>query len=130
MTRPSCFRELSRGSEALLEDAVENGRTVILSTHETSHVERIADRVARVVLTGQIDEIINSEKRVGVTGQFDDVSLERISSMRGVRRVCREGSSLLLHVIGNVQEARESLARLPFVAGVQVFDQNLEEVFF
>ncbi|HHW18758.1 MAG TPA: ABC transporter ATP-binding protein [Firmicutes bacterium] len=120
--------------QALLEDAVENGRTVILSTREISHVERIADRVAilkdgKVILSGGIDEIIDNEKRVRVTGQFDDVSLSRISSIRGVRRLCREGSSLLIHVSGDVREVRESLTRLPFIAGIQVLDQNLEEVF-
>jgi len=120
--------------QALLEDAVENGRTVIVSTHEITHVERIADRVAilkdgKVILSGGVDEIIDREKRIRVTGQFDDAPLSRISSIRGVRRVCREGSTLLVHVSGNVQEVRESLLRLPFIVGLQVLDQNLEEVF-
>lgn len=120
--------------QALLEDAVENGRTVLLSTHEISHVERIADRVAilrdgRVVLSGRIDEIIDTEKRIRVTGRLDDAALMQLKSISGVRRMTREGSSVLIHVSGNVGELTKKIGMLSFISGMQILDQNLEEIF-
>jgi len=120
--------------QALLEDVVESGRTVILSTHEITHVERIADRIAvlkdgKVILAGAVDEIIEREKRIRVTGELDKISLDQIAAIPGVRRVLRERAALLVHASGNAQELREAFARIQFVTGVQVVDQNLEEVF-
>ncbi len=117
--------------QVLLADSMEEGRTVLLSTHDIYQIERMADRVAILkdgvaVATGPVDDLKDSEKRVRVAGA---VTEEVLRAVPGVRKVQRESSGWLLSVGIQGDGLRERLLQTPGVTGVQVYEQSLEEIF-
>lgn len=117
--------------QVLLEDSLESGRTVLISSHDLHQIERLADRVTilregRAILTGVIDDLKQTEKRVRVAGE---VSAETLQAVAGVRRVTREANGWLLSATGDGDELRQRLLAVEGVAAVQVYDQSLEEIF-
>lgn len=117
--------------QVLLEDTMEHGETVLLSSHDLHQIERLADRVAilrdgRVALTGAVDDLKLAEKRVRVAGAVSEGALLAVP---GVRRAIRETAGWLLYATGDGTGLREQIARVPGVSAVQVFDQSLEEIF-
>lgn len=117
--------------QALIEDCLDDGRTVLLSSHELYQIERMADHVTvliegKAVLSGPLDQVKETETRVRVAG---DVAPDRLAALPGVRRVSTDSSGLLLHVHSDEASIRQRLAEVPGVTGVQVFPQSLEEIF-
>ncbi len=117
--------------QVLLEDSMEAGRTVILSSHDLQQVERLADHVAilnggALVLCGPLDVLKEREKRLRVSGRPDPGELRQVT---GIRLVVPEGPGFLLHATGDPEELRRRILGVSGVAGVQVYDQSLEEIF-
>jgi ABC-2 type transport system ATP-binding protein len=117
--------------QVLLEDTMEAGRTVLISSHDLYQIERLADQVAilregRVAVTGAVDDLKLTEKRVRVAGE---VSERDLAAVPGVRRVARERAGWLLSATGDAGALRAAVSRVPGVTGVQVLDQSLEEIF-
>lgn len=117
--------------QALVEDCTDDGRTVLLSSHELHQIERMADHVTllmdgKAVLSGPLDQVKETETRVRVAG---DVATETLAVLPGVRRVSREGGGVLLHIHSDEASIRRHLAGVPGITGVQVIPQSLEEIF-
>lgn len=123
----------------------ERGKTVLLTTHDMTEVERLAERVVlinhgRVVFDGRLDEV---RERFGggwrvrarpAGGAADDESLDAVrrSLPPGVALLQREGPELLFGPEGTrpptAPEALRLLVTAYDLAGVSVEEAELEEV--
>jgi ABC-2 type transport system ATP-binding protein len=117
--------------QALVEDCMEDGRTVLLSSHDLYQMERIADHVTilkagKAVVNGPLDQVKESEKRVRVSG---DVSESALMDLPGARKVTGDTGCLLVHVSGDIEVFKAAAGRIAGIAGIQVLDQSLEEIF-
>lgn len=124
--------------QLLLGDAVDAGRTVFLSTHDLYQIERVADQViildrGRVLVAAPLDQLKEHVKRlrVGFGPEAEDGTLAtRLADVPAVRDVRREGvGRYLLTVYGDAVQAAEALRTMPALAGLQVYDLSLEEIF-
>ena len=116
---------------ALVEDCAEEGRTVLLSSHDLYQIERIADHVTilregKAVVSGPVDEVKEREKRVRVAG---DVAPDVLAALPGVRKISRERGLTLLHVTGDLKSFASALKATQGVTSFEILDQNLEEIF-
>jgi len=115
----------------MILDIVANGkRTVLLSTHITSDVERVCSHVSilrdgRVSFTGELDALKDEVKRVRLSGLHDYSGNLRLD---GVLRVEREGDSAILTVRGNIAATTDSLRR-DTGATAAIEGLNLEDIF-
>ena len=116
---------------ALVEDCAEEGRTVLLSSHDLYQIERIADHVTilregKAVVSGSVDEVKEREKRVRVAG---DVAPDVLAALPGIRKISRERGLTLLHVTGDLKSFASALKATQGVTSFEILDQNLEEIF-
>ena len=124
---PSSRREFLA---AVLDRVADLDQTVLFSTHITSDVERIADRVAvlkdgRIRLYEELDTLKSTMKRVRLIGRVDlprDLRVEGALSVR-VRR--NEATVTLPHAEDVVLRRLES----KWDARLEVQDLNLEDIF-
>jgi ABC-2 type transport system ATP-binding protein len=124
---PSARREFLK---TVLTIAAEGKRTVIFSTHITSDLERVADRVAilrrgKIAYEGELDVLKDSVKRLHVTSSNP---LPLNLDVPGAVRIRVEGNEALVSVRDATDELIESLRR-DHAATVQVEDLNLEDIF-
>ncbi len=116
--------------KALLDIAVNGRRTIVFSTHITSDLERVADRVAilragRIVYHGELDELKDAVKRLHVTSSKP---LSPAFNVPGAMRLRVEGHEALV----SVRLASEAILddiRKDYDASVRVEDLNLEDIF-
>ena len=124
---PAARREfLSR----ILDVATTGGRTVLFSTHITSDLERVADRVAilrggKIVYDGELDELKDTVKRLHVRTPN---KLSDAFNVPGAMRVRVDGNEALVSVRGDPDPLIESLRR-DYAADVKVEHLNLEDIF-
>ena len=116
--------------KTVLGIAAEGKRTVIFSTHITSDLERVADRVAilrrgKIAYEGELDVLKDSVKRLHVTSSNP---LPLNLDVPGAVRIRVEGNEALVSVRDATDELIESLRR-DHAATVQVEDLNLEDIF-
>ena len=115
----------------LLDIALTGERTVLFSTHITSDLERVADRVAilkdgRIVYDDELALLKESVKRLRVsvpTGLPDE-----LRTLPGLLRCEANGQTAVFSLRGFDLELPERLAR-EWSAEVSVEDLNLEEIF-
>ena len=115
----------------LLEIAVTGDRTVLFSTHITSDLERVADRVAvlkdgRIVYNDELASLKDSVKRLRIsvpTGLPDE-----LRKLPGMLRCEANGKTAVFSLRGFQVDLPERLAR-EWSAEVSVEDLNLEEIF-
>lgn len=124
---PVARREFLR---TILEIAQSATRTILFSTHITSDLERVADRVAilrdgRILFHDELDVLKDSVKRLRITAAND---LPPSFAVPGALRTEVSGASALVAVrdVGNglVEELRTRWA-----ASVDVEDLSLEDIF-
>ncbi|MEM6470070.1 MAG: ABC transporter ATP-binding protein [Planctomycetota bacterium] len=115
-------------------DRAATGRTVFLSSHQISEVERVADTVAilhkgRIRLHGPLSEIRESISQVIV--DFDDPlrALPELPASVEILSEQNEGRSRLLFVRQINNEAIEQLRQSPGVTDVKSRVATLEEIF-
>ncbi len=117
--------------QSILAEVADRGQTVLLSSHNLTEIERVADTVilmrgGRVALSGPIDRIKNLEKRVRVV--FQGQIPNSVSGHPAVLSVRQEGRAHLLSVSGDVEDLLGEIERCrPFA--VEVIDQSLEDIF-
>jgi ABC-2 type transport system ATP-binding protein len=114
----------------ILDIASAGGRTVLFSTHITSDLERVADRVAilrggKIVYDGELDELKESVKRLHVRSARQ---LSGNFNVPGAMRVRVEGNEALVSVQGRPDDVVEEIRRA-YDADVRVEDLNLEDIF-
>jgi ABC-2 type transport system ATP-binding protein len=107
------------------------GRTCVFSTHITSDLERVADRVAllkagRIVYAGELDALKDQVKRLRITAAapFANGSFR----VPGMLRYTVSGSQVQATVNGFNRELVVQIGR-DYSARVEVDDLNLEEIF-
>jgi ABC-2 type transport system ATP-binding protein len=124
---PGARRDFLR---TLLDIAVDGKRTILFSTHITSDLERVADRVAilragKITYDGELDQLKDSVKRLHVTAPSP---LPATFSVPGSVRLQIEGNEALVSVRDVSPELVESIRR-NYAATVGVQDLNLEDIF-
>lgn len=115
---------------AVLEMAADGSRTVIFSTHITSDIERIADRVAiikggKIVYHDELDALKEQVKRLHVRS---DRVLPAHFDLPGLLRQRVRGNEAVLSVSGSVAASVRWL-EAQCGATVDVQDLNLEDIF-
>ncbi len=124
---PSARRQFLR---TLLEIVDQPNRTVLFSTHITSDLERVANRVAilrngRIVFHGELDSLKERVKRLHIAARQE---LPRSFAVPGALRCEVEGSAATVSV-GDFEERLVEEMRTTWDAKVTVHDLNLEEIF-
>lgn len=115
----------------LLDIALNGERTILFSTHITSDLERVADRVAilkdgQIVYDDELAQLKDSVKRIRINspnGLPND-----LRSLPGMLHCEANGSTAVFSLRGFQSELPERLAR-EWSAEVSVEDLNLEEIF-
>ena len=115
-------------------DRVATGRTVLLSSHQISEIERVADEVAilhqgRFRLTGSLDELRESVSEVVVSLDDPLIALPQLQPPAEVLSEEVEGRQRRLVVQGLTQELRVALEECVGVNSVSVRSATLDEVF-
>ena len=116
--------------KALLDIAVNGSRTVVFSTHITSDLERVADRVAilrggKIAYHGELGELKDGVKRLHVTASRP---LGPSFNGPGAMRLRVEGNEALVSVCGASDDVLDTIRR-DYDASVRVEDLNLEDIF-
>lgn len=115
-------------------DRVATGRTVLLSSHQISEVERVADDVAilhqgKFRVSGPLQELRESISEVTIS--LDD-PLAAIPQLDGPAEVLyerSEGRQCRLIVRDFSQANREQLEKATAITGVRVHNASLDEIF-
>ncbi len=115
----------------LLDIALTGDRTVLLSTHITSDLERVADRVAllkhgKIDYSDELATLKESVKRLRVNAPSGLPS--GLKSLPGLLKCEANGTTAVMSVRGFESDLPERLAR-EWNAEVSVEDLNLEEIF-
>ncbi|WP_298805296.1 ABC transporter ATP-binding protein [uncultured Pseudokineococcus sp.] len=119
--------------QRLLRETADEGRTVLLSSHTLSEVERVADRVA-VLRRGRLVAVerVAALKQVAVRRVRAELDREpdagAFRRLQGVRDVVVDGRRLEAVVEGHVDALVKELARSTVVS-LDVEEADLEEVF-
>ncbi|CCK26559.1 nodulation ABC transporter NodI [Streptomyces davaonensis JCM 4913] len=123
--------------EFLRHQVEQRGRTVLLTTHDMTEVERLAERVVlinhgRLVLDGTLDEI---RRKFGSTWQVRATLADPAAEVRalpGIAVLRREGSQVVFGPDGpaspTVQQALKTVIERYEVTGVAVDEADLEDV--
>ena len=119
---------------ALLAEVAAQGRTVLLSSHTLSEVERVADRVA-ILRRGRLAVVdtLESLRQIAVHRLEVDLAGGRVDApdlgeVPGVSEVRREGDHLLITYEGTADALVKALAAHD-VNAIHSRDDDLEEVF-
>ena len=114
----------------ILDIAQSETRTILFSTHITSDLERVADRVAilrdgRIVFDDELDVLKDSVKRLRITAARE---LPASFAVRGALRTEVTGRSALV-AVGDVKNGLIDELRATWDATVDVEDLSLEDIF-
>ena len=114
----------------ILDIAQSETRTILFSTHITSDLERVADRVAilrdgRIVFDDELDVLKDSVKRLRITAARE---LPASFAVRGALRTEVTGRSALV-AVGDVGNGLIDELRATWDATVDVEDLSLEDIF-
>jgi beta-exotoxin I transport system ATP-binding protein len=118
----------------LLQQVASEGRTVFLSSHTLSEVERVADRVA-ILRRGRLVVVDSLERLRGVAVQRleiefagDAPSTEELRAVPGVREAGVEGRHLVVAFEGSADALVKVIATHE-VRSIRSRDDDLEEIF-
>jgi ABC-2 type transport system ATP-binding protein len=116
--------------KAVLGVAADGTRTVLFSTHITSDLERVADRVAllkegRITYDGELDALKDSLKRWHLTGAAD---LPANLAVPGAVRTSVDGAQALVTVRGATPAVMHE-AEARYGVAIAVEDLSLEDIF-
>ena len=119
---------------ALLEDVAAQGRTVFLSSHTLSEVERVAHRVA-ILRRGRLVVVDSLERLRGIAVQRleiefagDAPAVDQLRAVPGVREAAFEGRHLVVAFEGSADALVKVIARYE-VRSIRSRDDDLEEIF-
>ncbi len=119
---------------SLLGEVAAQGRTVFLSSHTLSEVERVADRVAilregRLVVVDTLENLhAVAVRRLEIEFSADPPSVDAIRALPNVREATLEGSHLVVAFEGSADALVKAIARHE-VLSIRSDDDELEDVF-
>lgn len=124
---PSARRQFLRTLLEMLED---QRQTILFSTHITSDLERVAQRVAilgdgKIRFHGELDELKDRVKRLRITARHD---LPASFAVPGALR-CEVAGSHATVSVADFDERLVADMRKTWDADISVHDLNLEEIF-
>jgi ABC-2 type transport system ATP-binding protein len=124
---PSARRQFLR---TLLETLEDQKQTILFSTHITSDLERVAQRVAilgdgAIRFIGELDELKDSVKRLRITARHN---LPSSFAVPGALR-CEVAGSHATVSVADFDERLVAEMRQTWDADISVNDLNLEEIF-
>ncbi len=117
----------------LVREEREAGRTIFLSSHVLSEVQRAADRVAvlragRIVASGTVDELRGRARQRVDVWFSNKPPTEELAALPGLEAQLVEGRHFAALLSGPIQPLLEILARNPVVS-MLVEEPDLEEAF-
>jgi ABC-2 type transport system ATP-binding protein len=119
---------------ALLDEVTGAGRTVFLSSHTLSEVERVADRIA-ILRGGRLMVVDSLESLRAIAVQRLEVGFgaaqpppEQFLRLPGVRAATMQGSHMLISFEGSADPLVKELAKHG-VESIRSRDDDLEEIF-
>jgi len=95
---PAGMREIRQ----LLRSLVENGTSVLLSSHLLNEVQQVCDRIAvlnkgRVVAQGRVEDLLNGQKpSVRLTVSDAEAAIRAFESLQGVENIQANGESIIV----------------------------------
>lgn len=116
----------------VIGEASARGQTILLSSHNLTEVERVADRVGflrqgRLIAERLVDEIKESDHEVRVVLQGPPTT--DLAALPGVQVLEQKGHTYRLRVSGELEPVLAALQQMnPFA--LDVVDQTLEDLFF
>lgn len=119
---------------ALLGDVAAQGRTVLLSSHTLSEVERVAARVAilrrgRLVVVDSLENLrAIAVRRLEIDFGGDVPSAEELRALPGVRDLTLRGPHLSIAFEGSADALVKAIAAYE-VRSIRSHDDDLEEIF-
>jgi ABC-2 type transport system ATP-binding protein len=119
---------------ALLADVTSTGRTVFLSSHTLSEVERVADRVAilrrgRLVVVDSLENLrAIAVRKLEIEFGAAAPSVDQLRSLAGVQDVSIEASHYIVSYEGSVDPLIKAIAAYD-VRSIHSRDDDLEEIF-
>jgi beta-exotoxin I transport system ATP-binding protein len=125
---------VQRSFHALLRETAARGRTVFLSSHTLSEVERVADRVAilrrgRLVVVDTLESLrAVAVRRLEIEFAGSPPRAEDIRALPGVRRATLEDSHLVVAFEGSADALVKAVAAHE-VRSIRSRDEDLEEIF-
>ena len=116
----------------LLMEMKNRGKTIFLSSHILSEVERVCDRVGilkqgRLVAIHQISEIKKSQLKTFEISFKQEVD-ESIFKLNGVRKVEKTGNTIRLWVDASINNILRVISEHP-VENMSIQDASLEDIF-
>ncbi len=116
---------------AVLEEIVAEGKTVVLASHQLEDVERVADQVGlmhrgRLVHTCSLDELREREREIRVV--FQKEPPPELFKHPGILEVKQEGMAYRIIVSDCMEEIWQSCAAFPHYA-LDVISADLEDIF-
>jgi len=119
---------------ALLEEVAAQGRTVFLSSHTLSEVERVANRVA-ILRRGRLVVVDSLERLRGIAVQRleiefagDAPTVDELRAVPGVREAAFAGRHLVVAFEGSADALVKVIAKHE-VRSIRSRDDDLEEIF-
>jgi ABC-2 type transport system ATP-binding protein len=125
---------VQRSFHSLIEEVAAAGRTVFLSSHTLSEVERVADRVAilrrgRLAVVDSLDNLrAIAVRRLEI--EFGDAGprAEDIRALPGVRSATADGGHMVVAFQGSADPLVKAIAQHE-VRSIHSHDADLEEIF-
>lgn len=117
----------------LIREVRDDGRTVFLSSHTLSEVERVADRVGiirhgRLVEVAAVDDLKARALRRLDFEFAEPVAIDELSSIPGVREISGQGRHLSIAYEGSLDDILARVARAG-VVNLRSHEADLESIF-
>lgn len=116
---------------AVLQEMVAEGKTVLLASHHLEDMERVADRVAlmhrgRIVHTCSLEELREKEKEIRVV--FQKEPPPELFKHPGIIEVKQEGPAYRVVIAEGLEEIWQSCVAVPHYA-LEITSSDLEDIF-